>query len=144
MTVDRDLDRACAMVDERMLRIGVAGAAAALVTRLRPLVGPASAISHSVRRSAPTRCGRSSCSGARSSRRFEAAGRPPFSSGEREGSGQAPPREEPAVKHAASAVSPRPRTRSWARRPGQGNAVRLTMKVPQISCMTSMREGPVP
>jgi 5,10-methylenetetrahydromethanopterin reductase len=38
LTVDRDLDRACAMVDERMLRIGVAGRPAALVERLRPLV----------------------------------------------------------------------------------------------------------
>jgi 5,10-methylenetetrahydromethanopterin reductase len=38
LTVDRDLDRACAMVDARMLRIGVAGRPAALVERLRPLV----------------------------------------------------------------------------------------------------------
>ncbi len=36
--VERDLGRACAMVDERMLRIGVAGAPEALVARLRPLV----------------------------------------------------------------------------------------------------------
>ena len=38
LTVERDRDRACAMVDERMLRIGVAGRPAALVERLRPLV----------------------------------------------------------------------------------------------------------
>jgi 5,10-methylenetetrahydromethanopterin reductase len=38
LTVERDLDRACAMVDERMLRIGVTGSPAALVERLRPLV----------------------------------------------------------------------------------------------------------
>jgi 5,10-methylenetetrahydromethanopterin reductase len=38
VTVDRDLDRACAMVDARMLEIGVAGGPAALVDRLRPLV----------------------------------------------------------------------------------------------------------
>ncbi len=38
LTVERDLDRACALVDERMLRIGVAGRPAALVARLRPLV----------------------------------------------------------------------------------------------------------
>jgi 5,10-methylenetetrahydromethanopterin reductase len=36
--VDRDLDRACSMVDERMLRIGLAGSPAALVDRLRPLI----------------------------------------------------------------------------------------------------------
>ena len=36
--VERDMDRACGMVDERMLRIGVAGAPSALVARLRPLV----------------------------------------------------------------------------------------------------------
>ena len=36
--IERDLGRACAMVDERMLRIGVAGAPEALVARLRPLV----------------------------------------------------------------------------------------------------------
>jgi 5,10-methylenetetrahydromethanopterin reductase len=36
--VERDLDRACSMVDARMLRIGVAGAPDALVARLRPLV----------------------------------------------------------------------------------------------------------
>jgi 5,10-methylenetetrahydromethanopterin reductase len=36
--VERDLDRACSMVDARMLRIGVAGASEALVARLRPLV----------------------------------------------------------------------------------------------------------
>jgi 5,10-methylenetetrahydromethanopterin reductase len=38
LTVERDLDRACAMVDDRMLRIGVAGRPATLVDRLRPLV----------------------------------------------------------------------------------------------------------
>ena len=38
VTVDRDLERAGAMVDDRMLRIGVAGSPDALVTRLRPLV----------------------------------------------------------------------------------------------------------
>ena len=38
MTVDRDLERAGAMVDDRMLRIGVAGSPEALVARLRPLV----------------------------------------------------------------------------------------------------------
>jgi 5,10-methylenetetrahydromethanopterin reductase len=38
LTVERDLDRACAMVDDRMLRIGVAGAPSTLVERLRPLV----------------------------------------------------------------------------------------------------------
>jgi 5,10-methylenetetrahydromethanopterin reductase len=38
LTVGRDLDRACAMVDDRMLRIGVAGAPSTLVERLRPLV----------------------------------------------------------------------------------------------------------
>jgi 5,10-methylenetetrahydromethanopterin reductase len=38
LTIDRDLDRACAMVDARMLRIGVAGRPATLVDRLRPLV----------------------------------------------------------------------------------------------------------
>jgi len=38
LTVERDLDRACALVDERMLRIGVAGRPPALVERLRPLV----------------------------------------------------------------------------------------------------------
>ena len=38
LRVERDLDRACAMVDERMLRIGVAGRPAALLERLRPLV----------------------------------------------------------------------------------------------------------
>jgi 5,10-methylenetetrahydromethanopterin reductase len=38
LRVERDLDRACAMVDARMLRIGVAGRPAALLDRLRPLV----------------------------------------------------------------------------------------------------------
>jgi 5,10-methylenetetrahydromethanopterin reductase len=38
LTVARDLDRASAMVDDRMLRIGVAGGPAALIARLRPLV----------------------------------------------------------------------------------------------------------
>jgi 5,10-methylenetetrahydromethanopterin reductase len=38
LTVECNLDRACAMVDERMLRIGVAGRPATLVDRLRPLV----------------------------------------------------------------------------------------------------------
>jgi len=38
VTIERDLDRACAMVNERMMRIGVAGRPAALVDRLRPLV----------------------------------------------------------------------------------------------------------
>jgi 5,10-methylenetetrahydromethanopterin reductase len=38
VVVERDLDRACSMVDARMLRIGVAGAPDALVARLRPLV----------------------------------------------------------------------------------------------------------
>jgi 5,10-methylenetetrahydromethanopterin reductase len=38
VTVDRDLDRAQAMVDERMLRIGVAGRPATLLQRLRPLI----------------------------------------------------------------------------------------------------------
>jgi 5,10-methylenetetrahydromethanopterin reductase len=38
LTVERDLDRACAMVDDRMLRIGVAGRPAALIDRLRRLV----------------------------------------------------------------------------------------------------------
>jgi 5,10-methylenetetrahydromethanopterin reductase len=38
LTVERDPARACAMVDDRMLRIGVAGRPAALVDRLRPLV----------------------------------------------------------------------------------------------------------
>jgi 5,10-methylenetetrahydromethanopterin reductase len=38
LTVERNLDRACAMVDDRMLRIGVAGAPSTLVERLRPLV----------------------------------------------------------------------------------------------------------
>jgi 5,10-methylenetetrahydromethanopterin reductase len=38
VTVERDLERAQAMVDERMLRIGVAGRPATLVERLRPLV----------------------------------------------------------------------------------------------------------
>lgn len=35
--IDRDLDRACALVDARMLQIGVAGDAEMLVARLRPL-----------------------------------------------------------------------------------------------------------
>jgi 5,10-methylenetetrahydromethanopterin reductase len=38
VTVERDLDRACALVDERMMRIGVAGTPESLVARLRPLV----------------------------------------------------------------------------------------------------------
>jgi 5,10-methylenetetrahydromethanopterin reductase len=38
LTVARDLDGACAMVDDRMLRIGVAGRPARLVERLRPHV----------------------------------------------------------------------------------------------------------
>lgn len=38
VTIERDLERACAMVDDRMLRIGVAGGPEALVERLRPLV----------------------------------------------------------------------------------------------------------
>ncbi len=38
VTVERDLDRACAMVTEGMLRIGVAGRPATLIDRLRPLV----------------------------------------------------------------------------------------------------------
>jgi 5,10-methylenetetrahydromethanopterin reductase len=38
VTVERDLDRASALVDDRMLRIGVAGSPDALVARLRPLV----------------------------------------------------------------------------------------------------------
>lgn len=36
--VDRDMDRACALVTDKMLRIGVHGRPAALVERLRPLV----------------------------------------------------------------------------------------------------------
>ena len=36
--VERDLPRAAAMVDTRMLRIGIAGTAAEVVTRLAPLV----------------------------------------------------------------------------------------------------------
>lgn len=36
--VERDLDKACGLVDERMLRIGVAGTAEEVVDRLRPLV----------------------------------------------------------------------------------------------------------
>jgi 5,10-methylenetetrahydromethanopterin reductase len=36
--VERDLDRACAMVDARMLRIGVAGSPETLLARLLPLV----------------------------------------------------------------------------------------------------------
>ncbi len=35
---DRDLDRACSLVDDRMLRIGVVGTPAALIRRLEPLV----------------------------------------------------------------------------------------------------------
>jgi 5,10-methylenetetrahydromethanopterin reductase len=38
LTVDRDLDRACALIDDRMLRIGVMGRPATLVDRLRPLL----------------------------------------------------------------------------------------------------------
>ena len=38
VTVERDLDRAIGMVDEPMLRIGVAGGTNELVVRLRPLV----------------------------------------------------------------------------------------------------------
>jgi 5,10-methylenetetrahydromethanopterin reductase len=38
VTVDRDLERAATMVDDRMLQIGVAGPPDALLTRLRPLV----------------------------------------------------------------------------------------------------------
>jgi 5,10-methylenetetrahydromethanopterin reductase len=38
LTVERDLEAACAMVDDRMLRTGVAGRPATLVARLRPLV----------------------------------------------------------------------------------------------------------
>jgi 5,10-methylenetetrahydromethanopterin reductase len=38
LIVERDLDRARSMVDDRMLRIGVAGSPAALVDRLRPLI----------------------------------------------------------------------------------------------------------
>jgi 5,10-methylenetetrahydromethanopterin reductase len=38
VTLERDLDRACAMVDARMLRIGVAGTPATVIERLRPLV----------------------------------------------------------------------------------------------------------
>jgi 5,10-methylenetetrahydromethanopterin reductase len=38
ITVERDLDRALSMVDDRMLKIGLAGAPSALVDRLRPLI----------------------------------------------------------------------------------------------------------
>jgi 5,10-methylenetetrahydromethanopterin reductase len=38
ITVERDLDRACSMVDDRMLKIGLAGSPSALVDRLRPLI----------------------------------------------------------------------------------------------------------
>ena len=36
--VDRDMDRACAMITEPMLRVGIHGRAEAVVARLRPLV----------------------------------------------------------------------------------------------------------
>ncbi len=38
ITVERDLDRACSMVDDRMLKIGLAGSPSALIDRLRPLM----------------------------------------------------------------------------------------------------------
>ncbi len=38
VVVDRDLDRACSLVDERMLRIGVVGGPTEVIERLEPLV----------------------------------------------------------------------------------------------------------
>jgi 5,10-methylenetetrahydromethanopterin reductase len=36
--VERDMDKACSLVDERMLRIGVVGSPQDLIARLEPLV----------------------------------------------------------------------------------------------------------